>query len=72
MKQISANGLKGVLIFGIDTVFRVYNKSNFTDYIISMSDLEIQIKDRDAFLKEVNGEEFLDYSDETLGMYEKI
>lgn len=67
MKQISANGLKGVLIFGIDTVFRVYNKSNFTDYIISMSDLEIQIKDRDAFLKEVNGEEFLDYSDETLG-----
>jgi len=68
MKQISANGLKGTLIKdGSALYFRVYTHSNFVDYEVLMHDLEIQIKDSDAFLKQ---NEVLDYSDETLGNYE--
>lgn len=67
MKQIAANGLKGTLIkSGESLYFRIYDKSKtgFIDYEVLMHDLEVQIKDSDAFLKQ---NEVLDYSDETLG-----
>jgi len=70
MKQVSANGLKGTLIrSGSSLYFRVYSHSKFTDYEIQMHDIEVQIKDSDAFLKEIEstGEMVLDYSNETLG-----
>jgi len=69
MKQISAKGLKGTLIKSdSDLYFRVYsNPRTFIDYEILMHDFEIEIKDCDAFLKQ---NEVLDYSNETLGIYE--
>ena len=68
----SAEGVTGFLLnsFGSPTnYFRVYNKDKtFTDYIVSHSDLEVKIVDKDAYFYEEDGKFFLDHSPQTLGI----
>ncbi len=78
MKQIkkcqSANGLRGILISANgETAFRVYtseDKSQFTDYSLAHSDLEVLIQDEDAFVYEYDGDrdQAIDHSPQTLGL----
>jgi hypothetical protein len=68
----SAKSVKGILIRGTDGInyFRVYspNKS-FIDYRLVHSDLEVEIKDPDAFFYTNKiGERLLDHGPRTLGM----
>ena len=66
----SANSTKGILIRGADGLnyFRVYSKDKtFIDYRLVHSDLEVQIKDADAFFYTNKiGERLLDHSPRTL------
>lgn len=70
MKALSADGQEGMLIYtGEDYYFRVYNSvGDWDDYRICHSDLNIVIKDQDAyFFTDSDGEKWLDHSPETLG-----
>ena len=67
MKTKSANGLTGMLIQTWDSMkFRVYNNENmFTDYDILHCDLEVTIKDTDAYIYD---NKYIDHSPQTLGI----
>lgn len=70
MKSISANGVKGYLIWTWDNkyVFRVYDaEHNFVDYDLLHSDLCITINDEDAFFYRDENINLLDHSPSTLG-----
>lgn len=70
MKETSAKGVKGYLLFEVDKkgnkiapFFRVYHKNRtFTDYQFDCYDLTITITDELSFLEKDNGEKTLDYS----------
>lgn len=69
MKPVSANGVKGHLIYtAMDKyMFRVYDSNNnFVDYALQHSDLCVTIVDEDAYFY-LNS--VLDHAPTTLGTY---
>jgi len=74
MRSENANGVKGCLIWVKDGLhsrymFRVYDDDfNFNDYELHISDLQITIDDKDAYLYIAeDGTCILDHSPQTLG-----
>ena len=68
-----ANGAKGCLLFtGSEVIFRVYSRpGEFMDYELSHSDLQVTIKDTDAyFYTHEDGRSYLDHAPRTLGLKE--
>jgi hypothetical protein len=73
----SAKGIKGILMYGMGEkgvmdlpYIRIPadNEDGFEDITLVHNDLDIQILDDDAFIKETaDGEKYIDYSDKTLG-----
>lgn len=73
-KNKSAKGQRGLLIRGLgDQIwFRQYNdKGEFVDYTISHHDCEIEIVDDSAELVRNEHGDYLDYTDEVLGINNK-
>lgn len=71
MKVSSANKVKGCVIYtALDHkyVFRVYDdQSNFVDYDLAHTDLNVVIDDEDAFFYSDDTANVLDHSPSTLG-----
>lgn len=71
MKPKSLDGVEGILIRDMESnyYFRVKdnNLDGFTDYKLVHNDLNVVIKDTDAYAYEINGEYYLDHSPDTLG-----
>ncbi len=65
-----ATGTTGFLCYSTDGTyfFRVYATDGFKDYDLVHSDLEITIKDNDAFFYETEEYSILDHSPATLGI----
>jgi hypothetical protein len=75
MKEKSAKGLKGILIIqNNEPYLRIPadNEDGFEDIRVDLEDMDIQILDDDAFIKEkssiVGPYKILDYSNRTLGI----
>lgn len=62
--------LKGYLMRGYNgtVFFRTYQDNDFTDYEIIHHDLEITIDDNSATIREINGKNYIDHDDATLGI----
>lgn len=71
----SAEGVKGCLIRDVTTgesVFRVYDKNDFTDYDIAHQDLDVKIlKGASAAFYRGKDRNWLDYDPETLFLTEE-
>ena len=72
----SANSASGILILGSNGInyFRVYSKDKtFVDHRLVHTDLQVEIKDTDAFFYTNKiGERLLDHSPKTLGMHYNV